>query len=105
MAIILQQSAYSAAYSGYGGSYTNPQVPTSAPQSATYGAYPATYPAQVSRIILCLCWGSSFSNAFSGKLLIDCISKLHIDDITLNFFFLCLFFFVIIFGRENTGSP
>jgi hypothetical protein len=46
----LQQAAYSA-YSGYGSSYTNPQVATSAPQSAAYGTYPTTYPAQVPSIV------------------------------------------------------
>ncbi|KAJ9697037.1 hypothetical protein PVL29_008997 [Vitis rotundifolia] len=40
-----QQAAYNA-YSGYGSSYTQPQVPTSVPQTAAYGAYPPTYPVQ-----------------------------------------------------------
>ncbi|KAI5599967.1 hypothetical protein POPTR_002G257100v4 [Populus trichocarpa] len=40
-----QQAAYGA-YSGYGGSYPNPQAPTSVAQGAAYGGYPPTYPAQ-----------------------------------------------------------
>ncbi|XP_034690667.1 pre-mRNA-processing factor 39 [Vitis riparia] len=40
-----QQAAYNA-YSGYGSSYTHPQIPTSVPQTAAYGAYPPTYPVQ-----------------------------------------------------------
>ncbi|XP_034891480.1 pre-mRNA-processing factor 39-1 isoform X2 [Populus alba] len=35
-----------AAYGGYGGSYTSPQVPASGAQGAAYGAYPPSYPAQ-----------------------------------------------------------
>lgn len=40
-----QQAAYGA-YSGYGGSYPNPQAPTPVAQGAAYGGYPPTYPAQ-----------------------------------------------------------
>ncbi|KAJ7009004.1 pre-mRNA-processing factor 39-like isoform X2 [Populus alba x Populus x berolinensis] len=41
-----QQAAYGA-YSGYGGSYPNPQAPTPVAQGAAYGGYPPTYPAQI----------------------------------------------------------
>lgn len=40
-----QQAGYSA-YSGYGSSYTQPQVSTSLPQTAAYASYPPTYPPQ-----------------------------------------------------------
>ncbi|KAJ6728950.1 PRE-MRNA-PROCESSING FACTOR 39 [Salix viminalis] len=41
-----QQAAYGA-YTGYGGSYANPQAPTAVAQgAAAYGGYPPTYPAQ-----------------------------------------------------------
>ncbi|KAJ6333931.1 hypothetical protein OIU78_010933 [Salix suchowensis] len=40
-----QQAAYGA-YTGYGGSYANPQAPTVVAQGAAYGGYPPTYPAQ-----------------------------------------------------------
>ncbi|KAF8390958.1 hypothetical protein HHK36_023258 [Tetracentron sinense] len=33
-------------YSGYGSSYTHPQIPSSAPPTTAYGAYPPTYPVQ-----------------------------------------------------------
>ncbi|XP_011656771.1 pre-mRNA-processing factor 39 isoform X2 [Cucumis sativus] len=36
----------SASYSGYGSTYTNPQVSTSVSQASTYATYPPTYPAQ-----------------------------------------------------------
>lgn len=35
------------AYSGYGSTYANPQVPTTVPQTAVYGSYSQTYPVQV----------------------------------------------------------
>ncbi|XP_028758277.1 pre-mRNA-processing factor 39 [Neltuma alba] len=40
-----QQGAYGA-YAGYGGTYTNSQVPASVPQSTAYAAYPPAYPVQ-----------------------------------------------------------
>ncbi|KAF7804602.1 pre-mRNA-processing factor 39 [Senna tora] len=41
----LKQAAYGA-YTGYGGSYANSQLPASVPQNTAYGAYPPAYPVQ-----------------------------------------------------------
>ncbi|KAF8390960.1 hypothetical protein HHK36_023260 [Tetracentron sinense] len=41
----VQQAGYGG-YSGYGSSYTHPQIPSSAPPTTAYGAYPPTYPVQ-----------------------------------------------------------